>query len=67
MYAGTARAPPSLWRVDDTATSELMKLFYHRKPRDGLRPAAAQIEIWKMASGRSPFYRAGFVLQGEWR
>jgi CHAT domain-containing protein/Tfp pilus assembly protein PilF len=71
MYAGAARVVASLWRVDDTATSELMKLFYRRMLREGMRPAAAlreaQIEIWKRAPGRSPFYWAGFVLQGEWR
>jgi CHAT domain-containing protein len=71
MYAGAARVVASLWRVDDTATAELMKLFYRRMLRDGMRPAAAlreaQVEMWKRAPGRSPFYWAGFVLQGEWR
>jgi CHAT domain-containing protein/tetratricopeptide (TPR) repeat protein len=71
MYAGAARVVASLWRVDDTATAELMKLFYRRMLREGMRPAAAlreaQIEMWKRAPGRSPFYWAGFVLQGEWR
>ena len=71
MYAGAARVVASLWRVDDTATSELMKSFYRRMLRDGMRPAAAlreaQVEMWKRAPGRSPFYWAGFVLQGEWR
>ena len=61
-------AAAAAW-VDDTATSELMKLFYRRMPRDGMRPAAtlreAQVEMWKRAQGRSPFYCAGFVLQGE--
>ena len=71
MYAGAARVVASLWRVDDTATAELMKLFYRRMLRDGMRPAAAlreaQVEMWKRAPGRSPYYWAGFVLQGEWR
>jgi CHAT domain-containing protein/predicted negative regulator of RcsB-dependent stress response len=71
MYAGAARVMASLWRVDDTATAELMKLFYRRLLQDGRRPAAAlreaQIEMWKRAPGRSPYYWAGFVLQGEWR
>ena len=71
MYAGAARVVASLWRVDDTATAELMKLFYRRMLRDGMRPAAAlreaQVEMWKRAPGRSPFYWAGFVLQGEWK
>ena len=71
MYAGAARVVASLWRVDDTATAELMELFYRRMLRDGMRPAAAlreaQVEMWKRAPGRSPFYWAGFVIQGEWR
>jgi CHAT domain-containing protein/uncharacterized protein HemY len=71
MYAGAARVVASLWRVDDTATAELMKLFYHRMLRDGMRPAAAlreaQVGMWKRAPGRLPYYWAGFVLQGEWR
>jgi len=71
MYAGAARVVASLWRVDDTATAELMKSFYRLMLRDGKRPAAAlreaQAEIWKKAPERAPFYWAGFVLQGEWR
>ena len=71
MHAGAARVVASLWRVDDTATAELMKSFYRRMLRDGMRPAAAlreaQVEMWKRAPGRSPFYWAGFVIQGEWK
>ena len=39
--------------------------------RDGERPAAAlraaQVEMWREGVWRSPYYWAGFVLQGEWR
>ena len=71
MYAGAARVVASLWRVDDAATSEVMKLFYRGMFNRGLRPAAAlreaQVEIWKQERWRSPYFWAAFTLQGEYR
>jgi CHAT domain-containing protein/tetratricopeptide (TPR) repeat protein len=71
MYAGAARVAASLWKVDDAATAELMKLFYRRMLREGMRPAAAlraaQVEMWKRPQWQSPFYWGAFVLQGEWK
>src|SRR6185436_16596953 len=71
MYAGAARVVASLWQVDDVATAELMRGFYRGILRDGARPAAAlrvaQVEMWRKRAWRSPYYWAGFVLQGEWR
>jgi CHAT domain-containing protein len=71
LYAGAPRVVASLWKVDDRATAELMKLFYQRMLRDGLRPAAAlrraQIDMWKQPRWAAPYYWAGFTLQGEWR
>ncbi|HKQ73805.1 MAG TPA: CHAT domain-containing tetratricopeptide repeat protein [Blastocatellia bacterium] len=71
MYAGAARVMASLWEVNDVATAELMKRFYRRMLRDGMRPAAAlraaQIEMWKTPQWQSPFYWGAFVLQGEWK
>jgi len=71
MYAGAARVVASLWQVNDAATAELMKRFYHRMLKDGMRPAAAlraaQIEMWKKPQWQSPFYWGAFVLQGEWK
>jgi len=71
MYAGAARVVASLWQVDDVATAELMKRFYRRMLKDGMRPAAAlraaQVEMWKRPQWQSPFYWGGFVLQGEWK
>jgi CHAT domain-containing protein len=71
MYAGAARVVASLWQVDDAATAELMKRFYRRMLKDGMRPAAAlraaQIEMWKKKHWQSPFYWGGFTLQGEWK
>jgi CHAT domain-containing protein len=72
MYAGAPRVVASLWKVDDRATSELMKRFYQGLlGPEALRPAAAlrqaQLSIWKEKQWRAPYYWAAFVLQGEWK
>jgi CHAT domain-containing protein len=71
LYAGAPRVVASLWKVDDRATAELMKLFYQSMLRDGLRPAAAlrraQIDMSKQPRWAAPYYWAGFTLQGEWK
>jgi CHAT domain-containing protein len=72
MYAGAPRIVASLWKVDDRATSELMKRFYQGLlGPEALRPAGAlrqaQLSIWKQKQWRSPYYWAAFVLQGEWK
>jgi CHAT domain-containing protein/predicted negative regulator of RcsB-dependent stress response len=71
MYAGAPRVVASLWKVDDLATAELMKLFYQRMLKDGL-PAgaalrAAQLELSRQKRWASPYFWAGFVLHGEWK
>jgi CHAT domain-containing protein len=72
MHAGTPRVVASLWKVDDRATSELMRVFYqgmlgreHKSSASALR--AAQLAIARQERWRSPYYWAAFVLQGEWR
>jgi len=72
MYAGAPRIVASLWKVDDRATSELMKRFYQGLlGPEALRPAGAlrqaQLSIWKQRQWREPYYWAAFVLQGEWK
>jgi CHAT domain-containing protein/Tfp pilus assembly protein PilF len=72
MYAGAPRIVASLWKVDDWATSELMKRFYQGMlGPEALRPAGAlrqaQLSIWKQKQWRAPYYWAAFVLQGEWK
>ncbi|MCI0392469.1 MAG: tetratricopeptide repeat protein [Acidobacteria bacterium] len=71
MYAGAPRVVASLWQVDDLATAELMKQFYKRVLKDGMRPAAAlreaQVEMSKQKRWAGPYYWAAFVLQGEWK
>ena len=71
FYAGAERVLVSLWNVNDRAAAELMRRFYrgmligHLSPAAALR--AAQDEIRHQARWRSPYYWAGFTLQGEWR
>ena len=71
MYAGAARVLASLWSVDDRATSVLMKSFYRHMISGGMSPAAAlrraQSEMAHNPRWSSPYYWAGFSLQGEWR
>jgi len=71
MYAGAPRVIASLWKVDDEATAELMKLFYrnllHKKVTPSQALTAAQMEMQTQARWRSPYYWAAFTLQGDWR
>jgi CHAT domain-containing protein len=70
MHAGSARVLVSLWDVNDEATSELMRRFYagllgpeKLSPAAALR--AAQISMSADKRWSSPYYWAGFILQGE--
>lgn len=71
MYAGAARVLASLWSVEDRATAKLMKSFYRnllaekRSAAEALQ--RAQIEMAGKPQYRSPYYWAGFSLQGEWK
>ncbi|MEW6736460.1 MAG: CHAT domain-containing tetratricopeptide repeat protein [Acidobacteriota bacterium] len=69
MYAGSARVLVSLWNVNDKATAELMARFYENMLKVKMRPAAAlraaQVSMWREKRWQSPYYWAGFVLQGE--
>ena len=71
MYAGASRVVASLWQVDDEATAELMKLFYLKMFKENMSPAealrAAQVSLSGQKRWNSPYFWAGFVLQGEWR
>lgn len=70
MYAGAAGVVASLWKVDDEATAELMKHFYAALFKKGMPPAAAlrdaQLELAKHPRWQSPYYWAGFVIQGQY-
>jgi CHAT domain-containing protein len=70
MYAGASSVVASLWKVDDAATAELMKLFYANMLHQGMKPGealrAAQNTIRQQPGWSSPYYWAAFTLQGEY-
>jgi CHAT domain-containing protein len=69
LYAGAAQVLVSLWKVNDEATAELMRLLYKGMLAGGLAPAAAlrqaQLAMQKQRRWHSPYYWAGFVLHGD--
>lgn len=69
MYAGASGVVASLWKVDDDATAELMKHFYEGIFKKELSPAAAlreaQLALSRQKRWQSPYYWAGFVIQGQ--
>lgn len=71
MYAGARRVVVSLWNVNDKATAGLMQHLYVGMLKNNKTPAAAlrdaQIRMLRVNQWQSPYYWAGFVLQGEWR
>ncbi len=71
MYAGARSVVASLWNVEDRATAELMRAFYEAMLKRRLGPAAAlreaQLGLLRGERWRSPYYWAGFVMQGDWR
>lgn len=71
MYAGASSVVASLWKVDDEATSELMKHFYLNMLQRGMPPSAAlraaQNTIREQPLWQSPYFWAAFTLQGEYR
>ena len=70
MYAGSKGVIATLWKVDDEATTELMKHFYDGLFRQGLTPAAAlraaKLAIRNQKRWQSPFFWAAFELHGEY-
>ncbi len=71
LYAGASRVMSSLWAVQDKATRTLMTQFYSPLITEGARPAEAlrhaQLSLWRSPRYQSPYYWAGFELQGDWQ
>lgn len=71
FYAGTPRVLASLWPIDDRATARFMELFYkallveHQAAPAAVRTAQRQMS--RDPRWRSPYYWAGFVVQGDWK
>ena len=70
MYAGVPRLVVSLWRVDDAATAELMRLFYTNMLEGRMSPSVAlqraQRSMRRSQEWSAPYYWAGFVFVGDW-
>lgn len=70
FFAGAQSVIVSLWEVEDASTAELMTLFYRGLLQQGLPPAAAlrqaQLAIWRNPRWASPYFWAGFILEGDW-
>lgn len=71
IYAGAKRVMTSLWSTNDPSSTELMKKFYQKTLKENQSPAlalrAVQLEMLQSEKYKSPFYWAGFQLQGEWK
>jgi CHAT domain-containing protein len=71
MYSGVPRVVASLWQVPDRASAALMDLFYQGIVKEHLPAAAAlrraQLKLRDTPRWSSPYFWAGFVLQGDWR
>lgn len=70
FYAGAQSLVVSLWKVNDAATSELMKRFYANLkaglPRDeALRQAKLALMKSGNAAWRHPYFWAAFVFVGD--
>ncbi|MEM7588467.1 MAG: CHAT domain-containing protein, partial [Acidobacteriota bacterium] len=70
FQAGASSLIVSLWDVEDRATSRLMQRFYeHLERSDWAQPAAAlrraQLDLRAQATFDSPYFWAGFMLQGD--
>ena len=70
IYAGAKSVVASLWRVNDASTAELMRIFYDGMQRRHLLPAAAlrqaQLAIAQKPQWSSPYYWAGFIIEGDY-
>jgi CHAT domain-containing protein/tetratricopeptide (TPR) repeat protein len=70
LRAGARRVLVSLWDVEDRGAQELMRQFYRRLLLDKMPPARAlreaQLALLDQPPWQSPYYWAGFVLQGSW-
>ena len=66
IYAGASTVIASLWRVDDQATSLLMRSFYtHLKLGRGKAEALRMAQSETRRQYANPYYWAAFVLTGE--
>jgi CHAT domain-containing protein len=70
LYAGASSVLVSVWNVNDMATAELMKEFYHNLQKgmsknEALRQAKRELINGQKRAWRHPYFWAPFVLIGE--
>ena len=70
FYAGARNLTVSLWNVNDSATSALMRAFYARLNRGAAKPEALREAKLQLLRGsntawRNPYFWGAFVLVGE--
>jgi CHAT domain-containing protein len=64
LYAGTPAVVTTLWKVDDRASYELVRVFYERLAAADSAPALRQAQLEVMKTYAHPFAWAAFVLTG---
>jgi CHAT domain-containing protein len=72
MYAGAPRVIVSVWEVQDRPSATLMVKFYRyllgpKRLSAAAALRAAQIEMSRDRQFATPYFWAGFTLQGEWK
>ncbi len=71
LQTGAKSVMASLWKVEDTATLELMKNFYDAMINERLTPSQslrrAQIKLRQNPQYQSPFYWAAFTVGGDFK
>ena len=70
FVAGVPTQVVSQWSVDDAATAQLMRGFYTRLKAGEAKSQAlrhAALAHQQETAHRHPYYRAPFILMGDWR
>jgi len=67
IYAGTHALVSALWRVDDLATSVLMKHFYRNYARMDKAESLRQAQLLVKKEFPHPAYWSGLALVGDYR
>ncbi len=67
IYAGTHALVSALWRVDDLATSVLMKHFYRNYAKMDKATSLRQAQLLVKKEFPHPAYWAGLTLVGDYR
>jgi len=69
MYTGTPAVVASLWKVDDTATKELMVKFYENMLEKNMDKVEAlrqaKLELLETQTFSSPYFWSAFIMYGE--